>query len=78
MQRDDKSADEVLSIMNNQWDEDEKIQKSRTSKTQNHWNGWSVGFGTFQISIGLQQKRKKEKPKFMTTYEKRYFNPHRC
>ncbi len=28
MQRDDKSADEVLSIMNNQWDEDEKIQKS--------------------------------------------------
>jgi dephospho-CoA kinase len=28
MQRDDKSADEVLSIMNNQWDEDKKIQKS--------------------------------------------------
>ncbi len=26
--RDDKSADEVLSIMNNQWDEDKKIQKS--------------------------------------------------
>jgi len=28
MQRDNKSADEVLSIMNNQWDEDRKIQKS--------------------------------------------------
>lgn len=28
MQRDDKSADEVLSIINNQWDEDKKIQKS--------------------------------------------------
>ena len=28
MQRDNKSADEVLSIMNNQWEEDRKIQKS--------------------------------------------------
>ena len=28
LQRDDKSADEVLSIMNNQWDEHLKIQKS--------------------------------------------------
>ena len=28
LQRDDKSADDVLSIMNNQWDEDKKIQKS--------------------------------------------------
>lgn len=28
MQRDDKSADEVLSIMNNQWDENLKTQKS--------------------------------------------------
>lgn len=28
MQRDNKSVDEVLSIMNNQWDEEKKIQKS--------------------------------------------------
>lgn len=28
MQRDHKTANEVLSVMNNQWDEDKKIQKS--------------------------------------------------
>ena len=28
LQRDQKSADEILSIMNNQWDEEKKIQKS--------------------------------------------------